>query len=102
MPILVVKRDGRRERFDPEKLRRGITKSTEKTTVTADQIEEILSNIEAEVKQKDKTEIESHEIGSLVAKHLKRMDKVAYIRFSSVFKRFVDLEEFEKELKKLT
>lgn len=102
LPILVVKRDGRRERFDPEKLRRGITKSTEKTTVTADQIEEILSNIEAEIKQKDKTEIDSNEIGSLVAKYLKKMDKVAYIRFSSVFKRFVDLEEFEKELKKLT
>ncbi|MDP3974517.1 MAG: transcriptional regulator NrdR [bacterium] len=102
LPILVVKRDGRRERFDPEKLRRGITKSTEKTTVTADQIEEILSNIETEIKQKDKTEIDSNEIGNLVAKYLKKMDKVAYIRFSSVFKRFVDLEEFEKELKKLS
>ena len=72
LPILVIKRDGRRERFDRDKLRRGITKSTEKTTVTADQIEEILSNIETEVKQKDKTEIESNEIGNLVAKHLKK------------------------------
>lgn len=102
LPILVVKRDGRRERFDPDKLRGGIVKSTEKTTVTAEQIEKIISNIEGEVKQKDKTEIESNEIGSLVAKYLKKMDKVAYIRFASVFRRFVDLEEFEKELKKLT
>ncbi|MFH1827175.1 MAG: transcriptional regulator NrdR [bacterium] len=102
LPILVIKRDGRRERFDPDKLRGGIIKSTEKTTVTAEQIEKIITDIEGEVKQKDKTEIESNEIGSLVAKHLKKMDKVAYIRFASVFRRFVDLEEFEKELKKLT
>ncbi|MEX1052372.1 MAG: ATP cone domain-containing protein [Patescibacteria group bacterium] len=58
--------------------------------------------MEGEVKQKDKTEIDSNEVGNLVAKHLKKMDKVAYIRFASVFRRFVDLEEFEKELKKLT
>ena len=102
LPILVIKRDGRRERFDPDKLRRGIIKSTEKTTVTSEQIEKIISDIEVEVKQKDKAEIESNEIGNLVAKHLKKMDKVAYIRFASVFRRFVDLEEFEKELKKLT
>lgn len=102
LPILVVKRDGRRERFDVEKLRRGIVRATGKTTVTADQIENIISKVEAEIKGGDQTEIESKTIGNLVAKQLKKIDKVAYIRFASVFRRFVDLEEFEKELKKLT
>lgn len=102
LPILVVKRDGRRERFDVEKLRRGIVKATGKTTVTADQIENIISKVEAEMKGGDQTEIESKTIGNLVAKQLKKIDKVAYIRFASVFRRFVDLEEFEKELKKLS
>ncbi len=101
LPILVVKRDGRRERFDVEKLRRGIVKATGKTTVTAEQIEKIINQVESELKQSDQTEIESTTVGNMVAKHLKKLDKVAYIRFSSVFRRFVDLEDFEKELKKL-
>ncbi len=102
LPILVIKRDGRRERFDVEKLRRGVLRATGKTTVTAQQIEEIISRVEAEIKSADQTEIESKTIGNLVAKQLKKMDKVAYIRFASVFRRFVDLEEFEKELKRLS
>ncbi|MDO8497168.1 MAG: transcriptional regulator NrdR [bacterium] len=101
LPLLVIKRDGRRERFERDKLRRGLFKSSEKTTVTTKQIEEIISGIENELKQQDSTEIQSDLIGNLTAKHLKKIDKVAYIRFSSVFKRFVDVEEFEKELKKL-
>lgn len=102
LPILVVKRDGRRERFDTEKLQKGIVKATGKTTVTAPQIEEIIRQVESEIKQSDATEVESQTIGNLVAKQLKKLDKVAYIRFASVFRRFVDVEEFEKELKKLT
>lgn len=102
LPILVIKRDGKRERFDREKLRNGILKAAEKTTVAADQIENILSKVEAELKQQESTEVDSQKIGRLVAGKLKVIDKVAYIRFASVFKRFVDLEEFEKELKKLT
>lgn len=101
LPILVVKRDGRRERFDVDKLRRGIVKATGKTTVTAEQIEKIINQVESELKQSDQTEIESTTVGNMVAKHLKKLDKVAYIRFASVFRRFVDLEDFEKELKKL-
>ena len=101
LPILVIKRDGRRERFDREKLRRGIFKSCEKTKVTADHVEKIVSEVEAELKQQDSTEVESKVIGNLVAKQLKKVDKIAYIRFASVFRRFVDVEDFEKELKKL-
>jgi transcriptional repressor NrdR len=102
LPILVIKRDGRRERFDREKLRRGLLIPCEKTEVTADQIEKLINEVESDLKQKDATEIESKEIGNLVAKKLKKLDKIAYIRFASVFKRFVDLDDFETELKKLT
>lgn len=101
LPILVIKRDGRRERFDQEKLRNGILKATGKTTVSADQVEKIISEVEGEIKQEDPAEVESQTIGKLVAKRLKSLDKVAYIRFASVFRRFVDLEDFENELKKL-
>lgn len=101
IPILVVKRDGKRERFDPEKLNRGILKATGKTTVTAEQIKEIVKQVHSELKTGDATEIESKVIGNLVAKRLKKIDKVAYIRFASVFRRFVDVEDFEKEVKKL-
>lgn len=101
IPILIIKRDERRERFDPEKLRDGILRATGKTTVTAKQIDDIVSQVEAELRQNDETEIPSKTIGNLVAKHLKKFDKVAYIRFASVFRRFVDVEDFEKEVKKL-
>ncbi|MCX7955542.1 MAG: transcriptional regulator NrdR [Patescibacteria group bacterium] len=101
LPILVIKRDGRREHFDREKLRKSVILPCDKTTVSSNQIEKLINDVEKELKQKDKTEIESKEIGNLVAKKLKKIDKIAYIRFAAVFKRFVDLEEFEAELKKL-
>lgn len=101
LPLIVIKRDGKRERFDRDKLIRGIFKATEKTTITFDQIEKMVSEIESELKQQETTEVESKMIGSLVAKQLKTADKIAYIRFASVFRRFVDVEDFEKELKKL-
>ncbi|MDA1317184.1 MAG: transcriptional regulator NrdR [bacterium] len=102
LPILVIKRDERRERFDREKLLRGILKAVGKTTVTADQVEEIVTNIESEITGKGNTEVSSTEIGDMIAHALKSIDKVAYIRFASVFKRFVDVEEFEKELRRLS
>jgi len=100
-PIIVIKRDGTRERFDREKLKSGLFKSCEKTTVTTEIIDKITNEVENELKEKDTTEIESKVIGSLAAKRLKKFDKVAYIRFSSVFRRFVDLDDFEEELKKI-
>lgn len=101
LPIIIIKRDGRRERFDRDKLREGIIKSTGKTTITLEQVEEIVNSLEMDLKQEDTTEIESTKIGKLVATYLKKLDKIAYIRFASVFKRFVDVEDFEKEVKKL-
>jgi len=101
LPIIVIKRDARRERFDRKKLLSGVFKAVGKTTVTAEQVDQIVSDIEQDVTQKGKPEVTSGYIGDLVAVRLKGIDKVAYIRFASVFKRFVDVEEFEKELKKL-
>lgn len=101
LPLIVIKRDGRRERFDRDKLKRGILKSCEKTTITLDQVEKIVSEVENDLKQEETTEIESIKIGNLVAKRLKKLDKIAYIRFASVFRRFVDVEDFENEIKKL-
>lgn len=101
LPVLVVKRDGRRERFDRDKLRRGLFKACEKTALTAQQIEETVLSVEQELKNLGVSEIESNQIGKWVAKKLKVLDKIAYIRFASVFKRFVDIDDVEKEVKKL-
>ena len=101
IPVLVVKKDGRRERFDREKLRNGLIKAVGKTNITMPQVEKIVSAIESSTMQFDNAEVSSQMIGEMVANQLKEIDKVAYIRFASVFRRFVDVEEFEKELKKL-
>ena len=99
--LVVIKKDGRREQFDRDKLKRGITQSSQKTKVSAEAIERIVTEIERELRGADSIEVESKKIGQMVAVRLKKIDKVAYIRFSSVFKRFVDIEDFEKEVKKL-
>lgn len=101
LPMLVIKRDGRRERFNRDKLRSGLLKSAEKTTVSAEQVQTIVSDIENDIMQREASEIESQRIGSMIAERLRMLDKVAYIRFASVFRRFVDVEEFERELKRL-
>ena len=100
--LTVIKKDGRREQFNRDKLRAGVARSSEKTKVTADDIERIVTEVERELRSADSIEVESKKIGQLVASRLKKIDKVAYIRFSSVFRRFVDVEDFEKEVKKLT
>lgn len=99
--LVVIKKDGRREQFSRDKLKNGILRSCEKTTVTVDDVERIVIEVERELRGGDSVEVESKKIGQLVAARLKKLDKIAYIRFSSVFKRFVDIEDFEKEVKKL-
>ena len=99
--LVVIKKDGRREQFNRDKLRAGIIRSCEKTKVSMEDIEKIVTEIERELRGADSVEVDSKKIGQLVATRLKKIDKVAYIRFSSVFKRFVDVEDFEKEVKRL-
>lgn len=99
--LIVIKKDGKREQFDRDKLKSGILKSCEKTKVSLDKIEKIVTEVERELRSGETVEIESKKIGQIVANKLKKIDKVAYIRFSSVFRRFVDVEDFQKEVKKL-
>jgi len=102
IPITVIKKDNRRETFDREKLRRGIWRASGKTTVSADQVNKIVDDVERELIGGETNEIGSKTIGELVAKRLKKLDKIAYIRFSSVFKEFVDIEDLAKEIKKIS
>jgi transcriptional repressor NrdR len=99
--LIVIKKDGKREQFNRDKLKSGIIRSSEKTKVSMDAIEKIVTEVEHELRGADSVEIESKKIGQMVAMRLKKIDKVAYIRFSSVFKRFVDVEDFEEEVRKL-
>ena len=99
--LIVIKKDGKREQFNRDKLKNGILKASEKTKVSLENIEKIVTEVERELRSGDSVEIESKKIGLMIANKLKKIDKVAYIRFSSVFKRFVDVEDFEQEVKKL-
>lgn len=99
--LLVKKKDSRSERFNRDKLRGGILKSVEKTTVTLSQVNQIVDEVEKELLGADTVEVDSKKIGRLVATRLKKIDKIAYIRFASVFQHFVDIEDFEREVKKL-
>jgi len=101
MPITIIKKDGRRESFDREKLLRGIWRASGKTTIKADDVTRIVDEVERELIGSDTTEFSSKKIGELVAKRLKKLDKIAFIRFASVFRQFVDLEDLQKEVEKL-
>ncbi len=101
VPLTVVKKDERRETFDRDKLARGIWRASGKTSLKAEDVTRIVDEVERELIGGETTEVASKKIGDLVAKRLKKLDKIAYIRFSSVFRRFVDIEDFEKEVKKL-
>ena len=99
--IMVVKKDGVREPFEREKIRRGIMKATEKRPVSADAIDRMVDSVETAIRKKFDKEVESSRIGNLIINELKRVDQVAYIRFASVYKEFKDVESFEEEIKKL-
>lgn len=93
-PVLVVKSDGTRQPFDPDKIRRGVIKACEKRPVAAEKINELVSNVEKQVYNTLLQEISSKEIGEYVMKELKDLDEVAYIRFASVYRDFRDVTTF--------
>jgi len=101
-PLIVIKKDGRRERFSREKIKIGILKACEKRNISESEIDKLVDKIECKLKNMDKTEIETKVIGELVMNELKKLDKVAYIRFASVYREFADIDSFMEELKKLT
>lgn len=100
--LVVIKKDGRREKFEREKLKKGIVKATEKRPISTELIDAIVDEIEQELRNKDTIEVSSKNIGNLVLKKLKKVDKVAYIRFASVYLDFEDQSDFEKVIDKST
>lgn len=98
--IIVVKKDGRRERFSVEKLKNGIMKACEKRPVSVEKVHKIVDEIEEKLRRK-RNEVKSEMIGKLMMSKLKKLDKVAYIRFASVYKDFKDVGDFKKEMKEL-
>ena len=94
--LWVIKKDGRREPFDREKVKRGILRSIEKRPVSLDMVEETVNEVERELLKALKEEVPSKVIGNAVLKRLKKIDKVAWLRFASVYLQFEDLEDFEK------
>lgn len=101
LPLLVVKKDKTRELFDKNKLLSGIIKACHKRHVTMEQMEEVASDIEAELQNSLSREISSQNIGVLVMDKLKSLDPVAYVRFASVYREFKDLDTFMRELEEL-
>jgi transcriptional repressor NrdR len=100
-PLIVIKRDGRREPFNRDKLRIAIMKACGKRPVSQEKIEKMIDEIESKLRSMNKPEIKSRFIGEIVMEKLKYIDIVAYIRFASVYKKFKNLKSIEKELKRL-
>ena len=98
---LVVKKDGRREPFDREKLLAGLHKAVEKRPVSMDQLEALVAEVEARVLERGEKEVPSSLLGEEVMRRLRTLDQVAYVRFASVYRSFRDIEEFMDELKGL-
>ncbi len=99
--LMVRKKDGRLERFDLNKIIRGLQKACEKRPVTMEQIHELAEHVRQELTMSGKEEVSSQEIGDLVVKYLKKLDRVAYVRFASVYRRFEEPEDFQRVLKEV-
>jgi transcriptional repressor NrdR len=98
--LWVIKKDGRRELFDKEKIKHGIIRSIQKRPVAMETVEDIIDDIEREMLRGEDQEISSRAIGNAVLKRLKKIDKVAWLRFASVYLEFEDLTDFEKLIEK--
>lgn len=98
--LWVIKKDGKRQSFEREKIRRGILRAIEKRPVSLDLVDEVVDQVEREMLRKEKEEIPSRTIGNAVLRRLKKIDKVAWLRFASVYLEFEDLDDFEKAIDK--
>ncbi len=101
IPYMVVKKDGSRERFDRQKLIGGLLKACEKRPVTVAALEQVADRVEATLQERAEREMSTADVGALVMSELKNLDKVAYVRFASVYRHFRDIGEFMSELKGL-
>ncbi len=101
IPIIVIKKDGKRETFDRNKLFRGLLKSCEKRPIKLEALEEIVDKIETALQSNQDNEVPSDTIGEYAMKYLKELDQVAYVRFASVYRQFKDIDSFKEELERL-
>ena len=102
MPLMIVKRDGTTEPFDRAKLMRGLIVACAKRDVPPERLEMLIDDIESELHNTFSYEVDSQQLGDMVLRRLRDLDKVAYVRFASVYKSFQDLEEFTTELRELS
>lgn len=98
-PLMVIKKDGRREPFIREKILSGIRSACQKRPISTEKIEKLVSEIEAEIQKKFDQEVESRFVGELVMERLSKIDDVAYVRFASVYRQFKDINQFMRELR---
>lgn len=101
IPYMVIKKDGRRERFDRQKILQGLLKSCEKRPVPTPKLEAMVDEVERAVQEAKERELTTQELGEIIMVRLKKLDKVAYVRFASVYMDFKDVKEFMNELKGL-
>ena len=100
-PLVVSKKDGRRELFDSKKLLGGLLKAFEKRPVPYEKVQEIADSVERELRMNGESEVESTRIGELVMQHLEETDQIAYVRFASVYRQFADVKNFMQELERI-
>ena len=100
-PLYVIKRDGRREMFDSQKIKAGILHASNQLPISMQQVDEIVSRVEQQVYASGDVEVSTELIGDLVMAELKKLNDVAYVRFAAVYRKFTDLETFMQELQKL-
>ncbi|MBN3038273.1 MAG: transcriptional repressor NrdR [Candidatus Omnitrophica bacterium] len=101
-PLMVVKKDSRREQFDRKKILAGLVRACEKRPVSMEKLEQLVDNIEYAIQKKYEKEVTSKEIGELAMKSLQQLDDIAYVRFASVYRQFKDVNQFMKEIKGLS
>ncbi|MBQ5745566.1 MAG: transcriptional repressor NrdR [Selenomonadales bacterium] len=101
VPLMVRKKDGRRVVFEREKVLNGLMKACEKRPVSVEQMEEVATEVEKELRGSQQREVSSQEIGECIMRHLLNVDQVAYVRFASVYRQFADIESFKEALESL-
>lgn len=101
IPIIVVKKESKREVFDRNKVLGGVIKACEKRSIPLAEMERVVDDIEKDLRNKMEVEVSSHDIGEMVMTKLRELDEVAYVRFASVYRQFKDVNNFVQELEKL-
>jgi len=101
IPYMMVKKDGRRERFDRQKILSGLLRACEKREIPLERLEDLVAGIETSLRRGGVRHVASAEIGELALRSLRKLDKVAYVRFASVYRQFDDVDEFQQELSRL-